>query len=363
LTTNFGQSSTSQHNSLAGIQGGIGGEYYHLSSTDYVGNGTGLIVRSSGAVLDGNTQITGSLLGTSSWATTAITANAISFVPLTATSASWASSSISSSYALTASFALNGVSGGSLTTGSTYPITSSWAISASWTPYIEPTSVLSASWVSASAKITTADTASYILASNIDGTVVNATQTIYATQSLNATNSVNAISASFASSSISASYAISAGTAYTINFTPLSATSASWATSSISSSYSLTASYASNVISVVDFSRGGVFFDAGGIAGTYATASSLVIWRAPFACNASQICAYRVTGSTALINVKRNGGNLLTASYTIANTGSWNVLTALQSSSFSIGDKLEITLISSSGYPTQVAIQIDMQRA
>lgn len=39
------------HNNLAGLQGGVANEYYHLTSADYVGTGTGLVVRSVGPTL------------------------------------------------------------------------------------------------------------------------------------------------------------------------------------------------------------------------------------------------------------------------------------------------------------------------
>jgi hypothetical protein len=169
FTTNFGQSLVTQHNSLGGLQGGLGGQFYHLSSADYIGNGTGLTVRTDNASLT-NVRLTGSLLGTSSWtinAKTSSLATFINFIPLIATSASWVSASVlinSASYSDTSSWAINAINGGTkLETGSLYPITASWAVSASWAPDVELTSVPSASWVSASVKITTADTASYVV--------------------------------------------------------------------------------------------------------------------------------------------------------------------------------------------------------
>ncbi len=75
-----------------------------------------------------NQKITAPLfVGTSSWATNAVTAKTASFVS-------------------TASYALNG--GTNLTTASTYPITASWAVTASYAANAIPT--VSASWASAS---------------------------------------------------------------------------------------------------------------------------------------------------------------------------------------------------------------------
>jgi len=39
------------HNVLTGLQGGSGGDYYHLGLADYTGNGTGTLVRSTSPVL------------------------------------------------------------------------------------------------------------------------------------------------------------------------------------------------------------------------------------------------------------------------------------------------------------------------
>jgi hypothetical protein len=44
-STLFAPAVITQHNNLLGLQGGQGGEYYHLTDADYIGTGTGLIVR------------------------------------------------------------------------------------------------------------------------------------------------------------------------------------------------------------------------------------------------------------------------------------------------------------------------------
>src|ERR1035437_2511087 len=172
---------------------------------------------------------------------------------------------VSASYATTALWATNVVNGGgtSLTSGSTYNITSSWAISASWASssisasyapggstatytsslfgtaswaknavsasyvpnlysQVTQSTVDSASWVSASAFITIAQTASYITSSNIVG-------------------KITAFSASWASSSISASYAPSTPVTYTSSLFG----TASWANNSLTASFSNTSSYLS----------------------------------------------------------------------------------------------------------------------
>jgi hypothetical protein len=124
-------------------------------------------------------------------------------------SASWSSSSLSSSFVRgggfisgsllgTASFAVSaswapGGSGTGLETGSTYPITASWAVSASWAP---PSSVnllayLSSSWTGSTTSFffgtashaLTSETASYL---QITASVTFVTSASWASQSLSA---------------------------------------------------------------------------------------------------------------------------------------------------------------------------------
>ena len=46
-TNTFAAASVTRHENLLGLQGGQGGEYFHLTNADYLGTGTGLVVRSS----------------------------------------------------------------------------------------------------------------------------------------------------------------------------------------------------------------------------------------------------------------------------------------------------------------------------
>ena len=149
-----------------------------------------------------STSFTGSLLGTSSYAATALSASYAS-TAFNATTASYVLNAVSSSYATTA---LNAT-------------TASYVLNA-----------ISASYA------TSAITASYVL---------NAISASYATTALNATTAsyiLNAVSASYASTALSASYASTA----------FNATTASYASTALSSSYASTArssSYATTALS------------------------------------------------------------------------------------------------------------------
>ena len=177
-------------------------------------------------------------------------ADSISFVPQTVVSASWISASNFITLAQTSSYVLN-------------------AVSASYVSNLYPQQFLpSASWASASLQAqystqslysTQSITASYVLASNIDGNVIaysaswassslsasfatTATSAVSATSATSAGSATTAVSASWASSSLSASFATTAtsavsATSATSAGSATTAVSASWASSSLSASY------------------------------------------------------------------------------------------------------------------------------
>jgi len=190
FVTLFTPSPASDHNALSNLQGGQVNEYYHLTSAEYTGVGTGVFVRQSG-----------SLEGTASWANNSRNSISSSFLNGNATASIFGTSSnaVSSSYSLTASFALTSPSAGggtTLFTGSTYQITSSWANNS-------------------------------ISSSFLNG---NATASLFGTAS-NAVSSSYALTASFALSSPSSEGGTTLFTGSTYQIT------SSWSNNSISSSF------------------------------------------------------------------------------------------------------------------------------
>lgn len=57
FTASFIASTATIHNGLAGLQGGTTDEYYHLTSSEYTGTGTGVFVRADSPKLSGNVGI------------------------------------------------------------------------------------------------------------------------------------------------------------------------------------------------------------------------------------------------------------------------------------------------------------------
>ena len=317
----FGTSIINNHNNLAGLEGGAPGDYKHLTSTEYAGTGTGVFVRTDGPTIT-NANISGSLFGTvstasyviqatsASYVATASYVDAATFITIAQTAsyvatASFVESVVSASYAKTSSWAINAINGGTqLITGSSYPITSSWSISSSWSPGQGATTIVTGS--------TLQITSSY---------VVNEKATFLFT-----------------------------GSTYPIT--------SSWSNNSVSASYSS--------IVTTSFSRGGTFYDPYGIAGQAALSQSVMIWRAPFACTATNIYGYIVanSGVTASLTAWNNGRTMLKTPIQVTGSSIWTPpsASALISTSFSIGDTLQIVLLTSSFAATQSAIQIDFTK-
>lgn len=105
-------------------------------------------------------------------------------------------------------------------------------------------------------------------------------------------------------------------------------------------------------------SRGGVFYNEGGI-----TAANVIAWRAPFACAITNVRGYRVGGTAATFNARRNDGtNHLSVNCATTNASTWYDGTNLQNTAYAVGDKLEVMAVSVTGTVTQLAIQVDMTR-
>ena len=106
--------------------------------------------------------------------------------------------------------------------------------------------------------------------------------------------------------------------------------------------------------------RGGTLYNQGGIA----TGANLIAWRAPYACTVSSVWGYFVGGTgAATINARKNGSsNHLASSLEMYTRDQWNSGGAVQNTSYTVGDKLEIMVVGVTGLPTQVAVQVDFTK-
>lgn len=109
------------------------------------------------------------------------------------------------------------------------------------------------------------------------------------------------------------------------------------------------------VFEAIPFSKGGVALDP--------DVRNIIIWRAPFACTVTKVWGYRVGGTGATINARLNGvSNHLASALSLTSADTWMDGGAVQNTAYVTGDKLEIMIVSVTGAPTQVAIQIDFTR-
>lgn len=107
------------------------------------------------------------------------------------------------------------------------------------------------------------------------------------------------------------------------------------------------------------FSRGGTYIDTAGIT----AAINIIVWRAPFACTVTAVKGYRVGGTGATINARKNGtDNHLASAVSLSSADTWTDGGSVQNTAYSAGDKMEIMIVSVTGSPTQIAVQIDLTR-
>jgi len=106
--------------------------------------------------------------------------------------------------------------------------------------------------------------------------------------------------------------------------------------------------------------RGGTLYNSAGIADAVL---NLIVWRAPFACTVTNVRGYRVGGTGATINSRKNGSlNNLASALSLTSVDAWIDGGAVQNTAFAAGDKLEIMVVTAVGLPTQLAVQVDFTR-
>ena len=110
----------------------------------------------------------------------------------------------------------------------------------------------------------------------------------------------------------------------------------------------------------IPFSRGGTIYKSDGIANA---ALNVIVWRAPFACTVTAVKGYRVGGTGATINARRNGtSNHLASDLSLSSADTWTDGGSVQNTAYAAGDKLEIMVVSTTGTVTQLGIQVDYTR-
>jgi hypothetical protein len=106
-----------------------------------------------------------------------------------------------------------------------------------------------------------------------------------------------------------------------------------------------------------------VFFCRGGTVLGPTAAVDLIVWEAPYACTVTAVKGYRSGGTGATVNARKNGASAhLSSDLSISSVDTWMTGSGLQNTPYAPGDKLEIRLMTITGTPTQVAVQVNFER-
>lgn len=108
------------------------------------------------------------------------------------------------------------------------------------------------------------------------------------------------------------------------------------------------------------FTKGATMYNSNGIANA---ALNIITWTAPFACTVTAIKGYRVGGTGATVNARKNGSlTHRSSNLSLTSADTWMDGGAVQNTAYAIGDKLEVMIASTSGTVTQIAIQVNFTR-
>lgn len=102
--------------------------------------------------------------------------------------------------------------------------------------------------------------------------------------------------------------------------------------------------------------RGGSLLDPSG-------ARDVTIWRAPYACTVTAVKGYRVGGTGAAINARKNvTSSHLASDLSLTSAATWQDGGSVQNTAYAAGDSLEIRLISIAGSVSLITIQVELTR-
>lgn len=105
--------------------------------------------------------------------------------------------------------------------------------------------------------------------------------------------------------------------------------------------------------------RGGTVVNPNGIT----AAINIPAWCAPYAATVQSVKGYRVGGTGATINARKNGSsNHLSSALSLTSADTYMDGGAVQNASYAVGDKLEIMVVSATGSPTEIGIQVNFSR-
>lgn len=111
------------------------------------------------------------------------------------------------------------------------------------------------------------------------------------------------------------------------------------------------------ITSAEKVSRGGVLVNSNGIT----AGVNVIVWYAPYACTVTNVRGYRVGGTGATINARKEGADdHLSAHKSLTSANQWMDGGAVQNTAYAAGEKMEIMVVTVAGSPTQIAVQVDL---
>lgn len=100
------------------------------------------------------------------------------------------------------------------------------------------------------------------------------------------------------------------------------------------------------------FSKGGVVLSP--------IAQTIVIWRAPFPCTITAVKGYQDVGTGSVVTAYDGPTDLLHTDLTISSAATWQDGGSLAETAVSAGDSIAIRVVSVSGSPNYLAIQVEL---
>jgi len=106
-----------------------------------------------------------------------------------------------------------------------------------------------------------------------------------------------------------------------------------------------------------------VVFTRGGTILTPTGPVNAIVWYAPFSATVTHVLGYTDGSTGSVINARRNGTlPLLVSNLTLSAADTWTDGGAVQNTAIGVGDKLEIMVVSVSGAPTEIAVEVQCTR-
>jgi hypothetical protein len=100
------------------------------------------------------------------------------------------------------------------------------------------------------------------------------------------------------------------------------------------------------------FSKGGAIVSP--------VAQTIVIWRAPFACTVTAVKGYQDVGTGSVVTAYDGSTDLLSTDITISSAATWQDGGSLAKTAVSAGDSIAIKVVSVSGSPSYLVIQVEL---